>query len=102
MMRRLLDGKSGRSNSGSLEVPDATCLAPLSRLALSSQPATSFHAIRSMSSASAARFTTVWTESVCCSVSSAIAASPSTCTYRMAAWHSGGEYRQRDMGERRR
>jgi hypothetical protein len=85
MMRRLSSGKGSSFVSRSLEVPDATCLAFLPRLSHSFHPATSFQSIRSMSRASAARFITDFTESPGCSSTSPIAASPSTCTYRMAA-----------------
>ncbi len=54
------------------------------------QPATSFHGMDSMSPSFTARFTTDWTESPSSSFSSPTAASPSTCTYRMAGYHHRG------------
>jgi hypothetical protein len=102
MRRRLSSGKGGSFVSRSLEVPDATCLAFLPRLSHSFHPATSIQKMERRRFLPTARSTTSANVSVGSSLTSPSPSSFSTCTYRMSAWHSGGEHRQRDMGERRR
>lgn len=56
--RRLFDGKSGRSDSGSLEVPDWIGRPTFARLPHSSHPATSTQKMEGMRFFSTARSTT--------------------------------------------
>ena len=96
---RLFDGNGGRSDSGSLELPDWIGRPTFSRLPHSSHPATSTQKMEGMRFFSTARSTTSASESSCCSLTSPAPPSPATCTYTMSTSRKRGEHRQR-AGER--
>ena len=101
--RRLFDGNGGRSNSGSLEVPDWIGRPSFARLPHSSHPSTSIQSMGRMSFCSTTRCITDRMESFgsgATSPTGSLPPSPSTCTYRRAAYDSRGERKQRAGPER--